>query len=78
MCLEFDSQCCTSQLEDLLQLYLPSVFPKTQSDASLADYWPVLKKFGGTDNWPTHSVILPGKIEVESFSTFCKCLIFSF
>ena len=78
MCLEFDSQCCTSQLEDLLQLYLPSVFPKTQSDASLADYWPVLKKFGGTDNWPTHSVILPGKIAVESFATFCKCLIFSF
>lgn len=62
MCLEFDNQCSTSQVEDSLQLYLPSVFPKSRGDASvLADYWPVLTKFGGSDNWPTHSLILPGK-----------------
>lgn len=61
MCLEFDSQCCTSQVEDSLQLHLPTTLPKSHANVSLADYWPLLKKFGGTDNWPSHSMILPGK-----------------
>jgi hypothetical protein len=78
MCLEFDGQCCTSQVEDSLQLYLPSVFPKNQADASLADYWPALKKFGGTDNWPTHSMILPGNIVIENVIALYQCLLFSF
>lgn len=64
MCLEFDSLCSTSQVEDSLQLYLPSGFKKTHEKTfSLSDYWPVLTKFGGTDNWPTHSLILPGTIQ---------------
>ncbi|XP_046440285.1 E3 ubiquitin-protein ligase MYCBP2-like isoform X2 [Daphnia pulex] len=74
MCLEFDGQCCTSQVEDSLQLYLPSVFPKNQADASLADYWPALKKFGGTDNWPTHSMILPGNEVIFSLESASDCI----
>ena len=75
MCLEFDSQCCTAQVEDSLQLYLPSI--KGREDANLSafeDYWPVLSKFSGTSNWPTSSIILPGKNAslMLLFSSFFK------
>ena len=64
MCLEFDSQCCTAQPEDSLQLYLPSAHSKKQESesVSLSDYWPVLAKFSGADNWPAASLILPGNV----------------
>ena len=62
MCLEFDSQCCTSQVEDYLQLFLPSANPKSRGHAfNISDYWPVLRKFSGSDNWPSNSLLLPGK-----------------
>ena len=72
MCLEFDSQCCTTQAEDSLQLYLPSAAAASRDRSkgdgadgvagalSLSDYWPVLSRFSGVDNWPTASLILPG------------------
>lgn len=69
MCLEFDSQCCTSQIEDSLQLHVPTTLPKSHANVSLADYWPVLKKFGGNDNWPSHSILLPGKTSKDCFVT---------
>ncbi|KAK4016037.1 hypothetical protein OUZ56_031000 [Daphnia magna] len=74
MCLEFDSQCCTSQVEDSLQLHLPTTLPKSHANVSLADYWPLLKKFGGTDNWPSHSMILPGNEVIFSLETASDCI----
>ena len=58
--MEFDSQCCTTQVEDSLQLYLPSIKGREDSVTALEDYWPVLSKFSGTSNWPSTSIILPG------------------
>lgn len=71
MCLEFDSQCCTSQVEDYLQLFLPSSNPKTRGHAmNISDYWPVLRKFSGSDNWPSNSLILPGKKKMKDLIWF--------
>jgi E3 ubiquitin-protein ligase MYCBP2 len=70
MCLEFDSQCCTTQVEDSLQLYLPSFKGREDSVTNLEDYWPVLSKFSGTSNWPSTSIILPGDVVVRIYSNF--------
>jgi len=74
MCLEFDSQCCTSQVEDYLQLFLPSANPKTRGHAfNISDYWPVLRKFSGSDNWPSNSLLLPGKqVSLETASDYVR------
>ena len=82
MCLEFDGQCCTTQAEDSLQLYLPSAAAaaatadsKDKADAgpvSLSDYWPVLSRFSGVDNWPTASLILPGNYYLIECFNYCN------
>lgn len=73
MVLEFDPQCGTAQAEDTLQLYLPAFDNSCLSmnctvkesdgdcDKKLT-YWPVLKKFSGTDNWPKQTVVLAGRV----------------
>ncbi len=67
--LEFDSQCGTAQTEDSLQLYIPTrnaniaqMLTSTQHDslAASAQWWPILRKFHGTNNWPSMAVVLPG------------------
>jgi RCR-type E3 ubiquitin transferase len=70
MCLEFDSQCCTAQVEDSLQIYLPSASSRNSEDqSSLSDYWPVSSKFNGANNWPKASLVLPGNEVVFSLET---------
>ena len=71
MVIEFDSQCGTAQAEDTLQLFVPG-YQKFEASASPAPiigeeqetskvaYWPILKKFHGTANWPKMSVVIPG------------------
>lgn len=69
MCLEFDSQCCTIQAEDTLQLYIPSSRLKTHGfrhPSASCDYLPVFSKFSGSDNWPASSLILPGMCKIEA------------
>ncbi len=72
LALEFDPQSATAQVEDSLQLYVPSRFSgettliKTAGVTNCDDqevsltYWPVLKRFNGHNNWPKQAVILPG------------------
>ena len=75
--MEFDSACCTAQQEDSLQLYirnpasqqprnLASPLVTSQSaNTSLVKsqkYSPVLNKFSGKTNWPSHGVVLPGNV----------------
>ena len=77
MVLEFDPQCGTAQVEDTLQLYVPahravkgftwSTLGPTESDTDQA-WWPVLKKFHGTVNWPALALVLPGKILSQCLS----------
>ena len=77
MSVEFDSACCTAQQEDSLQLYirnpasqqprnLASPLVTSQSaNTSLVKsqkYSPVLNKFSGKTNWPSHGVVLPGNV----------------
>ena len=72
MCLEFDSQCCTAQVEDSLQIYLPSASSRNsgaEDQSSLSDYWPVSSKFNGANNWPKASLVLPGNEVVFSLET---------
>jgi len=73
MVLEFDPQCGTAQNEDTLQLFVPGYQkgdPTEQQGPIIASedpetpklaYWPILKKFHGTNDWPKHSVIIPGE-----------------
>ncbi len=72
MCLEFDSQCCTAQPEDSLQIYLPTVADTRSQDdpfPGLSSYWPVLNKLNGANNWPASSLVLPGNEVVFSLET---------
>ncbi len=70
--LEFDPQCGTAQAEDSLQLSIPAYrpaglpakpAPPAAADAPPTDapLWPVLKKYHGTNNWPSSALILPGE-----------------
>ncbi|KAL5012682.1 hypothetical protein ScPMuIL_011233 [Solemya velum] len=78
MVLEFDPQCGTAQTEDTLQLYLPA-FDNSCLSMNCKDsdgeyekkptYWPVLKKFSGTDNWPKQTVVLAGHEVIFSLET---------
>ena len=76
MVLEFDPQCGTAQSEDTLQLFVPAhqkphpeTAPRTKLSPNMNEvpeqlkmsYWPILKKFFGTTNWPKASVIIPGQ-----------------
>ena len=73
--MEFDSACCTAQQEDSRQLYirnpasqqprnLASPLVTSQSaNTSLVKsqkYSPVLNKFSGKTNWPSHGVATRG------------------
>ena len=74
MVIEFDPQCGTAQPEDTLQLFVPACRRPDavpQPSVNLNEdgepvckvaYWPILKKFYGTNNWPKASVVIPGKI----------------
>lgn len=77
MLLEFDPQSGTAQVEDYLQLFVPAraipVLPMGSSVAvdpgetsaevgSIpANWWPILRKFHGRDNWPSMAMVLPGE-----------------
>ena len=73
MVIEFDPQCGTAQPEDTLQLFVPAcrrpdVVPQPSVNlneegepVSKMAYWPIMKKFHGTNNWPKASVVIPGK-----------------
>lgn len=83
MTIEFDSSCATAQPEDSLQLYVPSLdnnlLPKPKIDNKIFDlddnespplpYWPVLRKFTSSMQWPTNSVVLPGNEVIFSLET---------
>jgi len=73
MVLEFDPQSGTAQVEDYLQLFIPatanaypmpgtSQHPVAEAEGStvLTNWWPVFRKFHGTENWPMMAMILPG------------------
>ncbi|ESO93790.1 hypothetical protein LOTGIDRAFT_153260, partial [Lottia gigantea] len=82
--IEFDNQCSTAQPEDSLQLSVPTslgskdltISTKNQDDqSSKPSYWPLLKKFSGTSNWPKQAVILPGHellFSLETASDYVK------
>ena len=84
MVLEFDSQCCTTQEEDSLQLYIPArtqhhprscvkLDHKSSSGSSL--WWPVLRRFHGDSTWPRSAVVLPGSevcFSLETASDYVK------
>lgn len=71
MTLEFDPKCGTAQIEDSLQLYVPSRAQapgwgrsmEATGQVDRAQWWPVLHKFHGSfpGNWPSMAVILPGR-----------------
>ena len=80
--LEFDPQCGTAQAEDSLQLFIPAYrkigstvkpadVPDTEQVGSDVPLWPVLKKYHGTNNWPSTALILPGMVEGMK----CSCLL---
>ena len=90
MVIEFDPQCGTAQPEDTLQLFVPACRRPDavpQPSVNLNEdgepvckvaYWPILKKFYGTNNWPKASVVIPGKICIYGkcskiiITIFCK------
>ncbi|XP_050038840.1 E3 ubiquitin-protein ligase MYCBP2 [Dermacentor andersoni] len=82
MALEFDPRCGTTQVEDSLQLYIPShnglghVLSTGRSDDVDEDasspFWPVLQRFHKSE-WPTTAVILPGNQLVFSLETASDC-----
>lgn len=66
MTLEFDTNCCTSQPEDSLQLYLSSFN---------GQFYPIAKLFGGSRNWPKSILLLPGNCVwfiLETASNYTK------
>ncbi|KAL3880398.1 hypothetical protein ACJMK2_032642, partial [Sinanodonta woodiana] len=80
MSLEFDPLCGTAQPEDTLQLYIPSqcrtqtvITPRpvnlNEEHETSPSYWPVLRKFSGTNKWPRCSVIMPGNEVMFSLET---------
>ncbi|XP_077518796.1 MYC binding protein highwire isoform X2 [Amblyomma americanum] len=79
MALEFDARCGTAQAEDSLQLYVPSNSVQGQplstarcdddEDDTNSPFWPVLKRFCGSSDWPATATILPGNEVVFSLET---------
>lgn len=82
--LEFDPQCATAQVEDSLQLYIPSKsnyggvwlnatqitnVANSSEDEHYLPYWPVFRKFSGQTDWPTTALILPGNEVIFSLET---------
>lgn len=72
---QFDSRCGTAQPEDSLQLYIPATSAaatasrlqsaansnaSTETLDTVEAWWPVQKKYSGTDSWPSVAVVLPG------------------
>ena len=84
MVLEFDAQCCTTQEEDSLQLYIPAqaqhdaancVALDHKSETGSGLWWPVLRRFHGDSNWPSCAVVLPGSevcFSLETASDYVK------
>lgn len=71
MTVEFDRKCGTAQIEDSLQLYVPAAgFHSNPPQSTIirleyevnskCPYWPILKRYRGTENWPTFAVVVPG------------------
>ncbi|XP_028848287.1 E3 ubiquitin-protein ligase MYCBP2 isoform X13 [Denticeps clupeoides] len=72
---EFDQQCGTAQPEDVLRLLIPSraLHFSALSAKPLAhetiNTWTELKKFSGSNGWPTTVLVLPGNEVVFSLET---------
>lgn len=63
MTLEFDPQCCTGQVEDVLVVWLEA------EDGSRSQ----MAKYNGNDGWPQRSVIVPGRrlvVEMLTATTY--------
>ncbi|WAQ99892.1 MYCB2-like protein [Mya arenaria] len=88
MVLEFDPQCGTAQSEDTLQLFVPGyqkgdsgegvgpIITGDDQDTPKTAYWPILRKFHGTRDWPKHSVIIPDYVKDEKACFFgFKCFL---
>ncbi|XP_064481849.1 E3 ubiquitin-protein ligase MYCBP2-like [Ornithodoros turicata] len=80
MALEFDPRCGTAQAEDCLHLYItngskgqrpsvPADDRADEDDEESSPYWPVLRKFGGSMDWPSTATIVPGNEVVFSLET---------
>ena len=82
MVVEFDPQCGTAQPEDTLQLFVPACrrpdatpppsvnLNEDGEPVSKVAYWPILRKFHGTNNWPKASVVIPGKLVSTEFAIY--------
>ncbi|XP_062862091.1 E3 ubiquitin-protein ligase MYCBP2 isoform X10 [Trichomycterus rosablanca] len=75
MTIEFDPQCGTAQPEDVLRLLIPTraMHFSSLSGRPLAhetiNAWTELKKFSGSNGWPTSILVLPGNEAVFSLET---------
>uniref|UniRef100_A0A8C2YGI1 E3 ubiquitin-protein ligase MYCBP2 n=1 Tax=Coturnix japonica TaxID=93934 RepID=A0A8C2YGI1_COTJA len=74
--IEFDTQCGTAQLEDVLRLLIPvriaqslGFGPKHASVHENLNSWIELKKFSGSSGWPTMVLVLPGNEALFSLET---------
>ncbi|XP_077071822.1 E3 ubiquitin-protein ligase MYCBP2 isoform X11 [Siphateles boraxobius] len=78
---EFDPQCGTAQPEDVLRLLIPSRSMHFSGLGSKAlahetiNTWTELKKFSGSNGWPTSVLVLPGNeahFSLETASDYVK------
>uniref|UniRef100_A0A4W4F0K6 E3 ubiquitin-protein ligase MYCBP2 n=1 Tax=Electrophorus electricus TaxID=8005 RepID=A0A4W4F0K6_ELEEL len=75
MTIEFDPQCGTAQPEDVLRLLIPSRMLHFSSLGSrplaheIINTWTELKKFSGSNGWPTSILVLPGNEALFSLET---------
>ncbi|XDV30973.1 hypothetical protein PO909_033770, partial [Leuciscus waleckii] len=78
---EFDPQCGTAQPEDVLRLLIPSRSMHYSGLGSKAlahetiNSWTELKKFSGSNGWPTSVLVLPGNeahFSLETASDYVK------
>ncbi|XP_066562691.1 E3 ubiquitin-protein ligase MYCBP2 isoform X4 [Amia ocellicauda] len=73
--IEFDPQCGTAQPEDVLRLLIPSRslqfsgFGSKQMAHESINTWTELKKFSGSNGWPTMVLVLPGNEALFSLET---------
>ncbi|XP_039539332.1 E3 ubiquitin-protein ligase MYCBP2 isoform X14 [Pimephales promelas] len=81
MTVEFDPQCGTAQPEDVLRLLIPSRSMHFSGLGSKAlahetiNSWTELKKFSGSNGWPTSVLVLPGNeahFSLETASDYVK------
>lgn len=83
MSLEFDPKCGTAQAEDYLHVYCSALRNNDivqdrsgdKDKGEIDSHWLVLKRFSGSDNWPTGSIVLPGNsllFSLESASEYAK------